>query len=189
MLTSGLTLPFAARPLASPATVAASRTRPRSNGVSIELWALVAGVAVVLAVVLVVVPVLLRRRSGRRRRVPRFEGKLGNQTRNREFVDFLTRNRHHRVRLDVWMDDADAAADDDRGAPEQIRLVAPSDNPSHGDECEITIRVDDRAHSPLSRAHGVWRLNGYVAVEGLMGVWQGTPSYHLVAVWPKRSAG
>jgi hypothetical protein len=153
--------------------------------VSIELWALAAGVLVVL----IAVPVWLHRRSGRRRRIPRFEGKLGHQTKNCEFVDFLTRNRHHRVRLDVWMDDADAAGDDGQRSPEQIRLVAPNDNPSLGDECEITIRVDDRKQSPLSRAHGVWRLNGYVAVEGLMGVWQGTPSYHLVAVSPKKSAG
>jgi len=150
--------------------------------VSIEQWALVAGVGVVLAVVLV----WLRRRAVRQRRVPRFEGKLGNRTKNREFVEFLTKNRRRRVRLDVWLDEV-ADAGSDSSSPEQIRLVAPNDNPSLGDECEITIRVDDRRNSPLSHDYGVWRLNGYVAVEGLKGVWQGVPSYHLVAM-PRRAA-
>ena len=40
---------------------------------------------------------------------------------------------------------------------------------------------DDSRNSPLSHENGVWRLNGYVAVEGLKGVWQGVPSYRLVA--------
>jgi hypothetical protein len=151
--------------------------------VSIEQWALVAGVGVVLAVVLV----WLRRRTARQRRVPRFEGKLGNRTKNREFVEFLTKNRRRRVRLDVWLDDETALTGAESSSPEQIRLVAPNDNPSLGDECEITIRVDDRRNSPLSHDYGVWRLNGCVAVEGLKGVWQGVPSYHLVAV-PHRAA-
>jgi hypothetical protein len=151
--------------------------------VSIELWALVAGAIAVLAAV----PAWHHRRAARRRRIPRFEGKLGHHTRNREFVDFLTRYRHRRVRVDVWMDDRldDAAATGaDRVSQEQIRLVAPNDNPALGDECEITIQVDDRRNSPLSHENGVWRLNGYVAVEGLKGVWQGVPSYHLVAAPP-----
>ena len=150
---------------------------------SIEQWALVVGVGVVLAVVLV----WFRRRSARQRRVPRFEGKLGNRTKNREFVEFLTKNRRRRVRLDVWLDEA-AGAEADSSSPEQIRLVAPNDNPSLGDECEITIRVDDRRNSPLSHDYGVWRLNGYVAVEGLKGVWQGVPSYHLVALSRRATA-
>jgi hypothetical protein len=157
--------------------------------VSIEQWAVVAGVVVVVAAA---VPVWRHRRTGRRRRIPRFEGKLGHHTRNSEFVDFLTKNRHRRVRVDVWMDDRldeAAATGADRSSPEQIRLVAPNDNPSLGDECEITIRVDDSRNSPLSHAHGVWRLDGYVVVEGLKGVWQGVPSYHLVAVTvPQRAA-
>jgi hypothetical protein len=151
--------------------------------VSIERWALVTGaVAVVLAAA-----VWLRKRAGRRRRIPRFEGKLGNLTKNREFIDFLTKNRHRRIRLDVWLDDSayDGAS---RRSAEEIRLVAPSDDPKLDDACEITIRVDDDEHSPLSEANGVWRLNGYVAVEGRMGVWEGIPSYRLVAM-PPRAAG
>jgi len=150
---------------------------------SIEQWALSAGAIVVLAALLA----WRHRRTARRRRIPRFEGKLGHRTRNREFVDFLTKNRHRRVRVDVWMDDDPAVAGAEQPSPEQIRLVAPNDNPSLGDECEITIRVDDRRNSPLSHAYGVWRLNGYVTVEGLKGVWQGVPSYHLVAL-PQRTA-
>ncbi len=156
---------------------------------SLEQWALSAAGAVAI---LVAVAVWLRRRAGRSRRIPRFEGKLGHRTKNREFVDFLTKNRHRRVRLDVWLDEdeahdraLDGAA---RPSPEQIRLVAPNDDPALGDECEITIRVDDRRNSPLSHAYGVWRLNGYVAVEGRKGVWQGIPSYHLVAVPLKAAA-
>ena len=143
---------------------------------SIERWALVAGaIAILLAVA-----VWLRRRAAGRRRIPRFEGKLGNLTKNREFIDFLTKHRHRRIRLDVWLDDSayDGAS---RRSAEEIRLVAPSDDPRLDDACEITIHVDDRENSPLSEANGVWRLNGYVAVEGRMGVWQGIPSYRLVA--------
>jgi hypothetical protein len=148
--------------------------------VSIERWALVAGAVAVL----LVAAVLLRRRAGRRRRIPRFEGKLGNLTKNREFVDFLTKNRHRRIRLDVWLDDSayDGAS---RRSAEEIRLVAPSDDPKLDDACEITIQVDDDENSPLSEANGVWRLNGYVAVEGRMGVWEGIPSYRLVAMPPR----
>jgi hypothetical protein len=152
--------------------------------VSIEQWALAAGaVAVLLAVA-----VWLRRRAGRPRRVPRFEGKLGNRTKNREFIDFLTKNRHRRIRLDVWLDDPALAGAEQRSAQE-IRLVAPNDDPKLDDECEITIRVDDRENSPLTQANGVWRLNGYVAVEGQMGVWQGIPSYRLVAMPGRAAAG
>jgi hypothetical protein len=144
--------------------------------VSNEQWVLVAGGITVL----LVVAVWLRRRAGRSRRIPRFEGKLGNRTKNREFIDFLTANRHRRIRLDVWLDDPALAAG--KRSAEEIRLEAPNDDPKLGDECEITIEVGDREHSPLSQANGVWRLNGYVAVEGRMGVWQGIPSYRLVAV-------
>lgn len=151
---------------------------------SIEKWALLAGGLVLLVAVLW----WFRRRGTQRRLVPRFEGKLGHQTKNREFVAFLTANRHRRVRLDIWLDDDPALGGATSPSPEQIRLVAPNDNPSLGDECEITIRVDDRGNSPLSHDYGVWRLNGYVAVEGLKGVWQGTPSYHLVAVSGKPAA-
>jgi len=148
--------------------------------VSIEQWVLVAGgITGVLVVAL-----LLRRRAGRSRRIPRFEGKLGNLTKNREFIDFLTKNRHRRIRVDVWVDDSayDGAS---RRSAEEIRLVAPSDDPKLDDACEITIQVDDRENSPLSEENGVWRLNGYVAVEGKMGVWEGIPSYRLVAMPPR----
>ncbi|HEV7652859.1 MAG TPA: hypothetical protein VGP26_32285 [Actinophytocola sp.] len=149
---------------------------------SIEQWALVAGaIAILLAVA-----VWPRWRAARRRRIPRFEGKLGNLTKNREFIDFLTKNRHRRIRLDVWLDDSALAGAGQRSA-EEIRLVAPNDDPKLDDECEITIHVDDRENSPLSQANGVWRLNGYVAIEGRMGVWQGIPSYRLVAM-PHRAA-
>jgi hypothetical protein len=144
---------------------------------------LVAGAVVVL----LAAAVWLRRRAGRRRRIPRFEGKLGNITKNCEFVDFLTRNRHRRIRLDVWLDDSTTAGAEQRSA-EEIRLVAPSDDPKLDDECEITIQVDDRENSPLSQENGVWRLNGYVAVEGRVGVWQGIPSYRLVAMPPRAAA-
>jgi hypothetical protein len=160
--------------------VAATKWRSRSKGVSIERWALVAGAIAVL----VAVAVLLRRRAGRPRRIPRFEGKLGNLTKNREFIDFLTKNRHRRIRLDVWLD---ASAPGWRSA-EEIRLVAPSDDPKFDDECEITVQVDDAENSPLSQANGVWRLNGYVAVEGRVGVWQGIPSYRLVAMSHRAAA-
>ena len=148
---------------------------------SIEKWALLAGG---LAVLVAVVAWWFRRRAGRRR-IPRYAGKLGHRTQNREFIDFLTKNRHRRVLVDIWLDDAVAGSDSGQPA-DQLRLVAPNNDPSLRDECEITIRVDDRRNSPLSHEHGVWRLNGYVAVEGRMGVWQGVPSYHLVAI-PRRT--
>lgn len=150
---------------------------------SIEQWALLTG----LIAGLVAVPVWFHLRAARPRRIPRFAGKLGHRTRNREFIDFLTENRHHRIRLDVWMDDP-VLAGADHGSAEEIRLSVPDDDPMLGDECEVTIQVDDRENSPLSHANGVWRLNGYVEVEGRMGVWQGIPSYHLVAIPLKAAA-
>jgi len=147
---------------------------------STEQW------AIILAVVATIVAVLawLRPMAPRRREPPSFEGRLGVSARNAEFLDFLRRHEHRRIRLDVSLD-ADAAVEPEskwlaaRGF--MLRLQG-ADAVRLGEQHEIYILVDDVKDSQLTYAHGTWRLRGYFVAAGTAGIWQGTLVHNLAPV-------
>ena len=89
----------------------------------------------------------------------------------REFVDFLADHELQTVRLDIWLS-GDAAQPVDSWLAATYFFL-PEASPGYGEGYEISLNVDDAKKSPLTYAHGYWKLDSYVAVERPAGMWQG----------------
>jgi hypothetical protein len=149
--------------------------------VSTDQWAIVAAVVTTLIAILA----WLRPRPPRRRKVPSLDGPLGASTRNAEFLDFLQRHEHRRIRLDVWLEDAAASVESGShllaARSFMLRLEG-----AHGERLgelhEIFILVDDVKDSQLTYAHRTWRLRGYFVASGIAGIWQGVIVHNLTPI-------
>ncbi|HKE74834.1 MAG TPA: hypothetical protein VKB57_14530 [Acidimicrobiales bacterium] len=111
--------------------------------------------------------------------IPSFSGGLHDPDQVREFIDFLDRHELGRARLDISMPGDVAHPEGNVLAARSFHLADPNGN--HGGY-EVLIRGGEVAARPLTYAHGVWRLESYVAVERPSGVWQGILARALVPI-------
>jgi hypothetical protein len=125
-------------------------------------------VAAILAAVGIAVAVMLARWQVRRpdappmgTQTPVFEGGVDYPERVQEFVDFLAAHELQTVRLEVWLP-ADVTKPTDTWLA-STSFFLPSPPGDDGEGYEISLKVDDAKDSPLHYAHGIWRLDSYVA--------------------------
>jgi hypothetical protein len=111
---------------------------------------------------------------------PLFEGRVDSPAKVREFVDFLDAHQLRRVRLDVALPADVTTPEGNLLAARRLFLAAPPGDGYEG--YEISLKVEDVASSPLTYAHGIWRLNSYVAVERPAGIWQGILARQLIPI-------
>jgi hypothetical protein len=134
-----------------------------------------AGVLASVAIVIAVVAWRWPRRASDTppapKQTPVFEGGADSPEKIREFVDFLADHELQTVRLDIWLP-GDAAQPVDNWLAATYFFL-PEAPPGDGEGYEISLNVDEVKKSPLTYAHGYWKLDSYVAVERPAGVWQG----------------
>jgi hypothetical protein len=108
-----------------------------------------------------------------------FSGSLDEK--RRSFLRFLDDNKSRKVLIDAWSDGSKVdglASQGDWLADTEFSLK----NVEERLESRIVIAVRKLSDSPLTYAHGTWRLQGYFAVQGLVDVWQGVSVRILVPI-------